>query len=69
MAASGIGGRDGEGNGGGNGGGDGRGGAGRGPHGARGWWGFLGSGEFEPWAAEVDRWALEPLERKATEAP
>ena len=37
--------------------------------GRRGWWGFLGSGEFEPWAAEVDRWALEPLERKATEAP
>ncbi len=30
----------------------------RGRDGARGWWGFLGSGEFEPWAAEVDRWAL-----------
>jgi len=58
----------------GTGGGEGMGGAGTGDgggddDGGRGWWGFLGSGEFEPWAAEVDRWALEPLERKATEAP
>jgi cyanophycinase len=24
-----------------------------------GWWALLGSGEFEPWSVEVDRWALE----------